>query len=620
MNMPALRRHNLAYIGLLAGTFVIALAAGWTPVAAQIDNDAYDWMVRLYHPNPWPTDSIVLAIDEESLRSFKGLLGLRGALAEGLERIAPASPKAVVVDVILADDTDSAADDRLEEAFRKTHNLVLPSDLSGDNSGWDDPLPRFRRWAAAVGHVHLEPNLDGVGRDLPLEKAFAHDRRWAASLEAFRVSRGATILETPGDVEVGGVTIPASYSSGRIMRIRYRPTNFDPIPVVPLKRLLDDPTAYRQFANKVVFAGATAQSLAKDRWVTPYKSIPMAGVEVLANAYDTIAHQRFLANAPEWSVVLFCLLLATASGMTYAWLWGWPANILAFGILAVAHVAPYAAFTKGIVFPFAPGVSTAWLSLAAAVFWQLFYVRRRLVKSESERDRYQHAMQFVTHEMRTPLTAIQGSSELMSRYAMPEEKRHQIAQLIHSESKRLGRMIQVFLDVERLSAGEVELKKETLPVRAIMTACVERALPLAERKQIRITMDQLGDEVLTGDRELMEYAFYNLLTNAIKYSPSKTEVTVTGGRQGDHCAISVRDQGIGMDQKEVRKIFQKFYRTKKAEQSGEAGTGIGLSIVEQIILRHGGRIEVESSPGKGSCFILTLPVAHGVPAKPLATN
>jgi signal transduction histidine kinase len=149
---------------------------------------------------------------------------------------------------------------------------------------------------------------------------------------------------------------------------------------------------------------------------------------------------------------------------------------------------------------------------------------------------------------------------------------------------------------------------------------VERALPLAERKQIRITMDQLGDEVLAGDRELMEYAFYNLLTNAIKYSPSRTEVTVTGGRHGDHCAISVRDQGIGIDQKEVRKIFQKFYRTKRAEQSGEAGTGIGLSIVEQIILRHGGRIDVESAPGKGSCFTLTLPVAHGVPAKPLAAN
>ncbi len=110
-----------------------------------------------------------------------------------------------------------------------------------------------------------------------------------------------------------------------------------------------------------------------------------------------------------------------------------------------------------------------------------------------------------------------------------------------------------------------------------------------------------------GDRELMEYAFYNLLTNAVKYSPPSTEVAVFARRDGERFRISVQDQGIGMDQKEVRKIFQKFYRTKKAEESGEVGTGIGLSIVEQIITQHGGSIEVTSSPGHGSCFTLVLP-------------
>jgi signal transduction histidine kinase len=75
-----------------------------------------------------------------------------------------------------------------------------------------------------------------------------------------------------------------------------------------------------------------------------------------------------------------------------------------------------------------------------------------------------------------------------------------------------------------------------------------------------------------------------------------------------------------MDQKEVRNIFQKFYRTRKAEQSGEVGTGIGLSIVEQIVLQHGGKIEVTSTPGQGSCFTLILPVSQTVAPKPLAAN
>jgi signal transduction histidine kinase len=131
---------------------------------------------------------------------------------------------------------------------------------------------------------------------------------------------------------------------------------------------------------------------------------------------------------------------------------------------------------------------------------------------------------------------------------------------------------------------------------------------LAERKHIAIELEPIAGALqVTGDRELMEYACYNLLTNAVKYSPQRTQVTVSGFQESGHVRIAVRDQGIGMDQKEVRQIFRKFYRTKKAEESGEAGTGIGLSIVQQIVEQHGGEIEVASQPGVGSCFTLVLP-------------
>jgi signal transduction histidine kinase len=618
MSLPT--RRTFAYAGLLAVAFLVALIASWTPLGTQIDNTVYDWSFRLHRPQPWQTESIVLAIDERSLSAFGGALGLRKALAEGLQRIAPARPRAVAVDVTPADTVDPTADQALDAAFRATHNLILPCDLLPDKSGWDDPLPRFRQWAAAVGHVHLDLSEDGVGRALALEKAAGHDRRWALSLEAFRVSRGSTIVETPRDLEVGGVTIPAENATGRTMRIRFVPEEMDKIPSISLKQLHDNPTLASRFAGKVVFAGLTAQTAAKDRWPTPRSAIPMSGVEVHANAYETISQRRFLTSAPAWSVVAFCILLTAAVGLTFGFLSGWWENGVALGILAVTLAVPYAAFTQSTVFPFSPGVFSAWLSITAAAAWQHLYVRRRMVKSEVERDRYQHAMHFVTHEMRTPLTAIQGSSELMSRYALSDEKRKQIAELIHSESKRLARMIEMFLNVERLSAGEMELKKDSFSVRAVMAGCVGRALPLAERKQIRITIDPLADEPMTGDRELMEYAFYNLLTNAIKYSPSKTQITVFGGRVGERYEVSVQDQGIGMDQKEVRKIFQKFYRTRKAEQSGEAGTGIGLSIVEQIVLQHGGKIAVTSTPGKGSRFTLILPVTQAVAQKPLAAN
>jgi two-component system sensor histidine kinase VicK len=270
---------------------------------------------------------------------------------------------------------------------------------------------------------------------------------------------------------------------------------------------------------------------------------------------------------------------------------------------------PFLLFQHQIVFPYFAPLASAWLTVMAAASYQHFVVRRALRDSETERHRYQQAIHFVTHEMRTPLTAIQGSSELMGRYNLSEEKRKQMTDMINQESKRLARMIQTFLDVERLSDGQMELKKERFQVSEIVGACLGRVLPLAERKNIRIQTREL-DGSLEGDRELMEYAVYNLLTNAVKYSPPDTEITVACRIDAAHLRLSVQDQGIGMDAKELRQIFQKFYRTQRAEASGEAGTGIGLSIVEQIVHHHGGKVEVTSQPGRGSCFTVRM-LTHG---------
>jgi len=151
-------------------------------------------------------------------------------------------------------------------------------------------------------------------------------------------------------------------------------------------------------------------------------------------------------------------------------------------------------------------------------------------------------------------------------------------------------------------------------VKQLVDVCVDRIRLLAERKRIAVDLRPVPEDLqVTGDRELMEYACYNLLTNAVKYSPQQTEVTVSAWKDDGHVRIAVKDQGIGMDQKEVKHIFQKFYRTKRAEQSGEAGSGIGLSIVQQIVEQHGGQIEVTSQPGAGSCFTLAIPAAGQTP-------
>jgi signal transduction histidine kinase len=343
--------------------------------------------------------------------------------------------------------------------------------------------------------------------------------------------------------------------------------------------------------------------------MTPYSSsIFMPGVEIHANAFETIARQMFLTDASPLVVLPVSLALAVAAGLIYTFSGGWIANILALLVLISAQFIPAISFSHSVVWPWVPGTLAVVLATASAAAWRHLLVRRELVHAEHEKTRYQHAMQFVTHEMRTPLTAIQGSSELISRYgSMPEAKRTQMAELINTESKRLAQMIETFLSVERISFGQMELKRERFAVPELVERCAARARALANNKQIEIEVSAIPPDDLIGDRELMEYAVYNLLTNAVKYSPPQTRVTVFGeDSKGDRIRLSVQDEGIGMDKKEVGRIFEKFYRTKKAEQSGEMGTGIGLSIVRQIVTEHGGTIHVESEPGKGSKFTLNL--------------
>jgi signal transduction histidine kinase len=605
-------KSTASYAALLAAALVVAVVGSWM-FGAQLDNYAYDYMFRLYQPPPWQPQSVLLAIDERTLSAMPGgIHGIRQPLAEALRLVAPAAPKAVAVDVILAERSqDPAVDAALAQALQATPNLVLSCELIDEGRQWEEPLEDFRR-GAALGHVYADPDQnDSVTRAIPLEKRSGHVRRWALSLEAFRLSRGATIIESPSDLQVGNTVIPVR-GDGRSMRVRFIPFDMKPIPRVSLKALLDDPTLAAKFTGKVVFIGVTAITEVRDRLLTPYAlGRQTTGIEINAQAFETMVQGLFLTDVSDFWVLLFSFGLVVAAGLAFRYLPGWQAYAGSVLILAAAGVTPYVFFTHQRVLPFSTPAFAALLGTMTAAAYYHLVVRRNLGIEQAARARYQQAMHFVTHEMRTPLSAIQGSSELISRYALTEEKRKQIALLINSESKRLARMVEIFLNVERLSAGQMELKREAIPLKEMVDVCVERVKPLGERKHIAITLEPIPEELqLTGDRELMEYACYNLLTNAVKYSPQRTEVRVSGWRDDGHIRIAVKDQGIGMDQKEVKQVFQKFYRTRKAEESGEAGTGIGLSIVQQIVEQHGGRIEVTSEPGVGSCFTVVVPIQH----------
>ena len=337
---------------------------------------------------------MIVAIDEATLNNRGGPRAYRTILARGSMRIAAGKPAVVAIDMVLADAGDPREDQRLAEALQATSNLVLPAEFIDDGHvrGWENPLPRFARFAAAIGNVRAdEESHDGVTRSIALEKTFAHQRHWALALEAFRLAKGVRyIVESPREIQVGTETIPlAREGDHRSLRIRYTAAQ---IPKPSLESILENPGLAGQLHNKIVFLGVTATN---DRVVSPTDSASLASKPTLScsrrwKAASSCGTRRvlkysagvFLSPRSRWPS-----LLTHPAGERICW--ALPAAYL-------AHALPVIAFQHNVVFPYSAPFAVAWLCVSAAASYQHFFVRRQLVKSEGDRQRYQQAIRFVT--------------------------------------------------------------------------------------------------------------------------------------------------------------------------------------------------------------------------------
>ncbi len=613
--------HPRAAQGLIVLlTLLLVWLAGSSSLGHLADNNAADAFFRWFPATQADRNSVstLLAIDEATLSAHGGVRRLRAIVTETVEALSTNPPKVLAIDLTLADPGDATEDARLAAALAQLPHVVLGAEIRSDAQQWEQPPASLMAPKVAIGHVHAAPDpMDSVCREIPLEKAVGAQRYWALSLETMRLWRDEPyLLETPTSLLVGSTEIPARRDTGRLLRIRYLPPaeegGLSSIRRLSVNDLLDNPDTARALRGSVVFLGVTAPSAARDRLMTPFSyGRSMQGVEIHANAFETLASGRFLRPVRPGMLLLGTIFLAGFVWWGFALFDDWRAYGTAAVALICAVLLPPAAFVQGNLASATTLIGSAWLPFLGLAAHRYWFADRSLKRATRETENYRNAIHYVTHEMRTPLTAIQGSSELISRYRLGEEKQKQIATLIHSESKRLGRLIQVFLDVERLSAGEMQLRTERFPAASLVAVCLERARPLAEGKEIQLESACGAEHELPmeGDRELLEHALYNLVTNAIKYSPAGTTVRVSALNGSGKLRLAVSDQGMGLSPEEQKAVFRKFYRTQGAEKSGERGSGIGLSIVEQIISAHDGRIELESSPGKGSTFTLVLPLA-----------
>ncbi|KAF0108249.1 MAG: His Kinase A (phosphoacceptor) domain protein [Anaerolineaceae bacterium] len=212
------------------------------------------------------------------------------------------------------------------------------------------------------------------------------------------------------------------------------------------------------------------------------------------------------------------------------------------------------------------------------------------------------------HELRTPLASIGTSTYLLLRPEMSQEQREQMIHNIHGETLRLNSLASSFLDLARLESGRVQFHLTNFDLAPLLEECKQIMQGKADESLIAINLEiPPGFPRVDADRDKMKQLALNLLSNAIKYNSPQGTVTLRAGLGRDEWTLAVQDTGMGIPEKSLPHMFEKFYRVRAAE--GKApGTGLGLSICKQIVSGHGGSIEVKSKLGEGTMFTIHMPV------------
>ncbi len=217
----------------------------------------------------------------------------------------------------------------------------------------------------------------------------------------------------------------------------------------------------------------------------------------------------------------------------------------------------------------------------------------------------------VSHEFRTALVGISGFSEMIRDDEITLEEARGFAADINKDAERLNRLINDMLDLDRIEAGRMTMKMQTVHLNAVLADAVERARASTTRHRILTNLDP-SDPVVACDPDRIAQVMGNLLGNAVKYSPDGGEVAVSTVSRDGHVEVGVRDHGVGIPPEFIQRLFSRYERYEKTS-SKIIGTGLGLAITRQIIEMHGGRIWVDSQPGSGSDFHFTLPLGASNP-------
>jgi len=220
----------------------------------------------------------------------------------------------------------------------------------------------------------------------------------------------------------------------------------------------------------------------------------------------------------------------------------------------------------------------------------------------------------VSHELKTPITAIRAHLENLADGI--EQPDRETMQVMLNQTERLGRLVDQLLDLSKLESGEVALQIEPMPLAPVIDQVLSEFSVGRAVTDVELDAQVPDDLLVEADRERIHQVVFNLVDNAVRFTPPGGAVTIRAWREDDRVGVEVSDTGVGVAPEHLSRLFERFYRADPARSRDDGGgTGIGLAIARSIVEGHGGRIVATSEPGRGATFTFDLPAAHAaVPA------
>lgn len=232
------------------------------------------------------------------------------------------------------------------------------------------------------------------------------------------------------------------------------------------------------------------------------------------------------------------------------------------------------------------------------------HLSKDLKRLKNERNEF---LANVSHELRTPLTYLKGYTDIINRDTTSEEDRIRYTQIIQEETEHLAGLIKTLFELAKIDQNEFAIKKEKVEFDALIQKIVERIYPAIEERNIEFSYSCPNNVIITIDPERIQQVLLNILDNAIKYTPRGNHVRLEVVQNKNEVLTIISDTGEGIAEEDMPYIFERLYRAEKSRSRSKGGSGLGLTIAKEIVELHTGRMEVESEPGEGTAFNISLP-------------